>query len=113
MIKDVPANFIAFYNAPKYRSTIGLANNGLFAAKRIGFNLTYHYQDGVYFEGDFGSGYVAPYMTLDGQVSYKFPTTKSMLKLGATNLLNNYYRNAFGNPQIGGLYYVSFAYNVF
>ena len=36
-----------------------------------------------------------------------------MFKIGATNLWNKYYRSAFGNPQVGGLYYVSFAYNVF
>jgi hypothetical protein len=35
-----------------------------------------------------------------------------MLKIGATNLLNEYYRSAVGNPGIGGLYYVSFAYGV-
>jgi outer membrane receptor protein involved in Fe transport len=111
-IKNVPANFVAFFNAPKYRTTIGLSNSGLFAGKRIGFNLTYHYQDAVYFEGDFGSGTVPSYSSLDGQISYKFPSTKSMIKLGATNLTNNYYQNAFGNPQIGGLYYISFGYNV-
>ena len=46
-------------------------------------------------------------------VSYKFPATKSLIKVGATNLFNKYYRSAFGSPQIGGLYYVSFGWNVF
>ena len=53
------------------------------------------------------------YNTLDGQVSYKFPAIKSIVKVGGTNLLNKYYRTGWGNPSIGGLYYVSFAYNVF
>lgn len=35
-----------------------------------------------------------------------------MLKLGGTNILNHYYRDAFGNPMIGGLYYLSVGYNV-
>jgi hypothetical protein len=35
-----------------------------------------------------------------------------MIKIGATNLLNSYYRTAIANPSIGGLYYISFAYNV-
>jgi hypothetical protein len=35
-----------------------------------------------------------------------------MVKVGGTNIMNHYYRTAFGNPAIGGLYYVSFAYNI-
>ncbi|TDH28803.1 TonB-dependent receptor [Segetibacter sp. 3557_3] len=112
-IKNVPTGFIAYYNAPKYRSNISFGNTGMFAQKRVGFNVTWRYQDGVNFQGDFGSGYVPAFMTFDGQVSYKFPQTKSIVKLGATNLFNQYYRNAFGNPEIGGLYYLSFGYNIF
>ena len=36
-----------------------------------------------------------------------------MVKLGGTNVMNKYYRNGFGNPEIGGLYYVSLGYNLF
>jgi hypothetical protein len=41
------------------------------------------------------------------------PGVKTMVKIGANNLLNEYYTNGVGNAIIGGLYYVSFAYNVF
>jgi outer membrane receptor protein involved in Fe transport len=75
--------------------------------------LIYRWQDQFYFEGDFANGQLNSIHTLDGQVSYKMPETKTTFKLGATNLLNQYYRNAPGNPSIGGLYYVSFGYNVF
>ncbi len=37
----------------------------------------------------------------------------SMIKIGATNLLNKYYVDAIGNAQIGGLYYVSLGYNIY
>jgi hypothetical protein len=48
------------------------------------------------------------------QVSMKLPNLhNSLIKLGASNLLNNYYTNAIGNSQVGGLYYLSFGYNVF
>jgi outer membrane receptor protein involved in Fe transport len=113
IIRNVPAGFIAAFNTPKYRANLSLSNSGMFTDKRVGFNLTYRYQDAMYFEGDFGSGDVPPINTLDGQISYKFPVIKSLLKVGATNIMNNYYRTAFGNPSIGGLYYVSFAYNIF
>jgi outer membrane receptor protein involved in Fe transport len=50
---------------------------------------------------------------MDAQVSYKFPKIQSVVKLGANNLLNQYYITALANPSIGGLYYVSFGYNIF
>jgi hypothetical protein len=46
-------------------------------------------------------------------VSYKFVAQKVLLKLGATNLLNKYYRDGLGNATIGGLYYVSIGYGLF
>jgi outer membrane receptor protein involved in Fe transport len=51
--------------------------------------------------------------TLDAQISYKIPKIKSVIKIGATNLLNQYYTDGVGNSDVGGLYYVGFAYNVF
>jgi len=35
------------------------------------------------------------------------------VKVGANNLLNQYYITALANPSIGGLYYVSIGYNIF
>lgn len=112
-IDPVPAGFISYFNAPNYRANIGIGNTGFGYEKRLGFSLIYRWQDKFYYEGDFANGQVNPIHTLDGQVSYKMPATKTFFKLGATNLLNQYYRNAPGNPSIGGLYYVSFGYNVF
>jgi len=51
--------------------------------------------------------------TVDAQFSYKLPKSKSILKIGANNLLNQYYYNAVGNSYVGGLYYVSFGYNIY
>jgi len=112
-IDPVPAGFISYFNAPSYRANLGIANTGFGFEKRFGMSLVYRWQDQFYFEGDFANGQVNPIHTLDAQISYKMPTTKTIFKLGATNLLNQYYRNAPGNPSIGGLYYVSFGYNVF
>lgn len=112
-LTDVPAGFITFFNTPKYRANVTLSNTGFGTDKRFGFSLVYRWQDSFYYEGTFGAGTLPSVTTLDGQVSYKFPVTKSILKLGATNMFNKYYINGFGNAQVGGLYYVSFAFNVF
>lgn len=111
-ITDVPANFQAQFNTPKYRTNIGVANSGFGWKKRMGFNVVYRWQDSYYNESTFINGNVNAFSTVDGQISLKLPDIKSMIKLGGTNITNHYYLNSYGNPRIGGLYYVSFAYNV-
>ena len=112
-ITDVPAGFVAAFNAPLYRVGAYIANSGFGYNNRLGFNISWRWQDDVDYQGDFANGHVPAYNTVDGQISYKFPVEKILLKLGATNLFNQYYRNGFGNAAIGGLYYVSFGYNLF
>ncbi len=112
-ISNIPPGFVAAFNAPKYRTNLSIGNTGLGTAKRVGFNVVYKWQQSFYFEGDFANGEVPAINTIDAQVSYKLPASKSVIKAGATNLLNQYYRNAAGNPSIGGLYYLSYGYNIF
>jgi outer membrane cobalamin receptor len=114
ILKDVPATFVAYFNAPKYKANVNVGNSGFGPGKRLGFNVAYRYQGAFYYQGDFASGNLPVVQTLDAQVSLKLPkANKSVLKLGATNLLNQYYYNAIGNSQIGGLYYLSFGYNIY
>ena len=112
-ITDVPSGFVAFFNAPSYRLILGLSNTGFGKDKRFGFNVIMRTQDDFFYESDFRQGEVGAYTTVDAQVSYKLPASRSLIKLGASNLFNNYYKTSFGNPEIGGIYYVSYAYNVF
>lgn len=110
---DVPADFVAGFNTPDHRINFGVGHSGLGKSKRVVFNLTGRWQNEFLWEGDFATGNVPSFFTLDAMVGYRFPAIGSLVKIGATNVFNKYYMNGFGNPQIGGLYYVSFAYNVF
>lgn len=113
-IKDIPAGFVTFFDAPSYRLMLGLGNTGFGFQKRFGFNVNLRNQDGFYYESDFRQGDLPGFTTVDAQVSYKvFLQSKCLVKLGGTNIFNKYYRTGFGNPAIGGIYYVSFGYNVF
>jgi len=112
-IKDVPSGFKAYYNTPRYRANIGFGNTGFGFEKRLGFNVIWRWQDSFFMESDFIQGKVPAFSTVDAQISYKLRPIKSVIKLGATNITNHYYRSATGNPSVGGLYYVSFAFNVF
>lgn len=111
-LNDVEEGLVTFFNTPKFRYNITLSNDRI-GKSNWGFNILYRWQDEVFWEGTFGSGDIPSFGTLDAQVSYRVPGIKSLIKLGATNLLNKYYTSAFGNPNVGGLYYVGFAYNVF
>jgi len=113
VLGKVEDNFRAQFNTPKYRSNLGIANSGFGPEKRLGFNVTWRWQKGFYYDGDFASGDLPAVNTVDAQVSFKLPAIKSMIKIGGNNILNQYYYNGVGNPQIGGLYYVSFGYNVY
>jgi outer membrane receptor protein involved in Fe transport len=78
----------------------------------VSVNVSWRWQKGFFYENDFTQGDLPGFHSVDAGVNYKVPSIKSMFKFGASNLLNQYYRTALGNPSIGGLYYVSFAYNV-
>jgi outer membrane receptor protein involved in Fe transport len=109
-LRNVKEGLVTFFNTPKLRFNLGLGNADVVGG--FGFNMVYRWQDEVNWEGTFGSGAIPSFGVFDAAISYKLPKTKHQIKLGGQNLFNNYYRNAFGNPYVGGLYYISFGYNV-
>lgn len=110
-LTDVDPGLITFFNTPELRYNIGLSNDKF--CGNWGFNVMYRWQDNVLWQGTFGTGEIPAFGTMDAQVNYRLPSIRSMIKIGGTNIFNKYYYSAFGNPQVGGLYYVSFGYNVF
>lgn len=113
VLKDVPADFVAYFNAPKYKLNAYVGNSGFGPKKRIGFNVSYRWQQALLYQGDFATGNLPAINNMGAQVSYKLPETKSIIKIGANNLLNSYYYDAIGNSRIGGLYYLSLGFNVY
>jgi outer membrane receptor protein involved in Fe transport len=111
-ISNVPAGFRAFFASPELRTVFSLGNTGFGPQNLLGFNVNWRWQEGFFYENDFAQADIPAYHTVDASISYKRPKIKSLIKLGATNMLNQYYRTAVGNPSIGGLYYISFAYNI-
>jgi outer membrane receptor protein involved in Fe transport len=110
-LNGVPAGEVTFFNAPKYRYNIGLRNENV--CHNVGFNVVMKWQDNNYYEGTFVTG-TLPYFTwVDAQISWKVPDTKSVFKIGGTNIGNNYARTGFGSPAVGGLYYISYGYNLY
>lgn len=105
------------FNTPKYRYNASVAKR-ISARSNWGFAVTYRYQDAFNWmelllparartTENHPQVLIPAYGTLDAQVSLKIPSVKSILKVGASNVLNKAYTTAWGNPQIGGMYYVS------
>jgi len=110
-LKDVDPNVVTFFNAPRYRFNVGLRNDNI--CHGIGFNVVFKWQDSNYYEGTFVSGTLPYFGWWDAQVSYRPKGTKSTFRIGGTNLGNFYARTGFGSPSVGGLYYMSYGYNLF
>jgi len=112
VITDVPAGFKSYFNTPRYRLNAGFANTGFGKNERLAFNIMMRWQDTFEWEGELANGTLPSFATADAQVSYKLPRIKSVIRLGGTNIFNHYYKNAYGNPAIGGIYYTSFIYGL-
>ena len=111
VITDVPSGFKAYFNAPKYRFNAGFGNSGLGKKELFSFNVMMRWQDAFEWEGELANGPLKAFATVDAQVSYKLSKINSTLRLGGTNIFNHYYKNAYANPSIGGLYYAAYIYN--
>jgi hypothetical protein len=110
-LKDVPAGFVSYFNAPAYRANLSLRNDNVW--KNIGFNAIAKWQDVNHYEGTFVAGTLPAFWTVDAQVSYRMPKGKSVIRIGGSNILNHYARTGYGSPYVGGLYYVSYGFNMF
>lgn len=113
LIKSDPNLAQTQFNTPRYRSNVSFGNRSII--KNLGFTVTWRWQDAFVWESSFtlpATNTVVPaFNTIDAQVSYKIAPIKSILKLGGSNLFNRYYTQAFGNPAVGGLYYISLTFD--
>ncbi len=110
VLKDVAPGDVTFFNAPKYRINFGIRNENV--CKNIGFNAVVKWQDDNYYEGTFISGTLPSFAWVDAQITYRPAGSKSVFRVGGTNLTNSYFRTGFGSPAVGGLYYFSYGFNI-
>jgi len=108
-IGDIPVTYVNDFNTPKVRYNLGISNRNI--VKNVGMNVSYRWQDSFYWSSSFASGDVPSFGTVDAQVNLKIPSVNGMIKIGASDLLNKYYVTSYGNPEMGGMYYVGFTFN--
>ncbi|WP_421798964.1 TonB-dependent receptor [Haliscomenobacter sp.] len=107
-LRDANPNNIPAFNTPSWKTNVTFSNPRL--SDNIGFSVAWHWQSAFDWYGTFTGltpGHIDAYSLFDAQISYKVPKLKTMVKLGAANLTNNYVVQAYGSPAVGGLYYLS------
>ena len=93
------------FNTPDYRYNISFGNRKL--TRIIGFNINYRWQNSFLWESAFGVGTIPQIHNLDAQVTFNLENIKSRIKIGGSNILNQYHTTSFGSANVGALYYVS------
>jgi hypothetical protein len=89
--------------------------------KNLGFAVAYRWQGEFVWQASFVGPLVSTqqlsvmpaFGTFDAQISYKLKSLKSILKIGGSNLFSNGYRQAWGNPTVGTMYFVSMTFDEF
>jgi outer membrane receptor for ferrienterochelin and colicin len=99
------------FNTPDYRFNVGVGNRTIL--KNLGIHINYRWQNEFLWESNFGVAQMPSFGTLDANVAMKLSKIKTIVKVGGSNILNNYYTTSFGSAQIGGLYYVSLMFDEF
>lgn len=107
------------FNTPEYRYVLNFANREV--VDNLGFAVAYRWQGEFVWQSSFVNAPVSTqqlsvvpaYGALDAQVSYKLKSIKSILKVGGSNLFSKGYTQAWGNPTIGTMYFVSLTFDEF
>ena len=110
-ILEEDPNFLTGFNTPEHKVNLSVGNRKL--TDRIGFNVAWRWQDAFLWESTFAQGEVDAFSTVDFQISYAIPNLKSRIKVGGSNIFNERYTQAVGNPTVGALWYASITFDEF
>ncbi len=111
-LQNADPNSIPAFNTPRFKTNVTLGHRNI--APNVGFNVAWHWQEAFDWVGAFNdlhAGRIQAYSLLDAQVTLRLPTYKTLLKIGASNLTNQYVVQAYGSPAVGGLYYISLTFD--
>ena len=111
-LKNADPNDIPAFNTPKFKTSVSFGNDHL--TKNLGFNLVWRWQDAFDWYGTFNQlrpGGIEAHSIVDAQLSYTLSSLRSIIKLGANNLLNNQVYQAYGSPSIGSVIYLGITFD--
>jgi iron complex outermembrane receptor protein len=99
---------------PPFRTNVSVSNPKLY--KNIGFAVNWRWTDSVkrFFnqrDVEIVNGLPAKNI-VDAQLSYTLQKLHTLIKVGASNILDHYYSDVPNGSSVGGVYYVSLLYSI-
>ena len=104
-------NYFPDFNTPNNSFHLMMSNKDVY--RGLGFSAKYRWAEGYTFQSPNGQGEIAPFHVLDCAIFYEVKSIKSVLKLGAANLLGSDYKPIYGGPRIGAQYYLGITFDEF
>ncbi len=115
LVTQVDDDIVPAFNTPKNKYNIGISGRDIplgSGKNAIGFNINYKWIQGFTFEGSPQfTGLIPSYDLVDAQVNYTMPKSNLVIKLGASNALNNKQFQTYGGPRIGRMAYLTITYD--
>ena len=102
-------SFEAGFNTPKHRVKASIGNEKLFP--NFGFNVSGRWNSEYLWQSSFADGTIKAATVIDAQLNYNFPSLKSTLKVGASNIGGKEYGQVLGAGLIGQQYFASWTIN--
>ena len=102
--------FLPSFNTPENRINLSFANRDI-SNSGFGFNLKFRWSDEYTWQSPFGNSTIDAFSVMDLAVTKKLTGIKSIVKLGANNLLGKDYYTVYGGPSVGSIYYVSLTFD--
>ena len=103
------ASFEAGFNTPKHRVKASIGNEKLFP--NFGFNVSGRWNSEYLWQSSLADGTIESATVIDVQLNYNFPSLKSTLKIGASNIGGKEYGQVLGAGLIGQQYFASWTIN--
>ncbi|MFE3867410.1 TonB-dependent receptor domain-containing protein [Flavobacterium sp. LS2P90] len=102
-------SFEAGFNTPKHRIKASFGNEKLLP--NFGFNISGRWNSEYLWQSSFADGTIEAATVIDAQLNYNFPSLKSTLKIGASNIGGREYGQVLGAGLIGQQYFASWTIN--
>ena len=120
--EDETDPLVPAYNTPEHKFNIGLSQKLFIARSEYNISINYKWQESFLFEGSpqftgevpsYGlvDAQINRYINIKGMLNGNVKNSKLLIKIGASNLLNNKVYQAYGGPTIGRLAYISLTFD--
>src|SRR6476661_44546 len=107
--KDLPANFLTFFNTPTKEFNFGI--DGRLLKRKLSYNVNYRWSDKFTYESTFAVGEIPSIQLVDAQVGYTFGKYTT-LQAGVSNLFDAKNTQVYGASNIGRMGFFGLLFDI-